>query len=155
MKRKNGTGRPHIEAPCTDTLADGKQREMQIHAEAAEKATDDDRRFFEDHPNRTYRVRLLSQAERAQFEILDGVMKPLAEAPIAFAAIKQIAPFVRSRVVVFGPLGAVGQPLTDEQARGIWEGYADRHPWVREQEAKILAAMRQHGAQVFPEGRNA
>lgn len=136
------------------TLSRQQRRAMQRYATEADQAVEGDRRFFARHPSRTYRVRVLSRAERAQMEAFQGGTFNLnPEAPIAFVALKQLAPGTRMKAVVFGPAFAIGEDLTEAEARSVYEGYADLHPHVREREAMMLAAMRRPGGPLHAKGR--
>ncbi|WP_092047414.1 hypothetical protein [Methylobacterium pseudosasicola] len=114
---------------------------MQRHAAEADRAVEGDRRFFARWPDRTYRIRLLSQAERRQVEIFQG--KPLRPEPdqAVFTVMKQLAPGVRMRATVIGPLESIGEELTDAEAGSIYESYADIHPAIRQREAMMRAAV--------------
>lgn len=137
----------------TGQITRQQRRAMERQATEADQAIEGDRRFFVRHPLRNYRVRLLSQAERAQMEAFQGGTFNLTpEAPIAFLALKQLAPGTRLKVVVFGPAFAIGEELTEAEARSVYEGYADLHPHVREREAMMLAAMRRPGGPLHAKG---
>lgn len=118
------------------------QRRMQRNAEAVDQAVEGDRRFFRRFPYRRHRVRPMSSAERAQIEAISGgTLNLQAEYPVAFVAMKQIAQGTRLRITVFGPEAGIGEELTEDEARAVWEGYAARHPEVRRREADMLALM--------------
>lgn len=136
----------------TLTLSRQQRRAMQRHAEDADRAVEGDRRFFARWPARTYRIRLLSQAERRQVEIFRG--KPIQPLPdqAVFTVIKQLAPGVRMRATVIGPQDSIGEELTDAEAGSIYEGYADHHPEVRQREAALLAAVRLPGGPLHEGG---
>lgn len=124
-----------------------QRRAMMRHAKAADKAIEGDRRFFCRFPDRSYRVRLLSIAERAQTEALQGgALNLQPEGLVAYAVLKQLASGVRLKAVVFGPAAAVGEQLTEEEARSVWDRYAAHHPEVRRREADLCAAVRHAGS---------
>lgn len=130
-----------------------KRRIMARYAEAADHAVEADRRFFQRHPERNYLIRVLSRAERAQIEALKGsTLNLTSDAPVAFSAIKQLAPGVRLRFVAFGPVEAVGENLSEVEARAVWEGLADVHPTVREREVMLKQAMCQPGGPLHQGG---
>lgn len=133
-----------------------QRRAMKRHAKAADKAIEGDRRFFKHFPNRSYRVRLLSVAERTQIEALQGGAPGLqSEHFAAFVVLKQLAPGVRLRGVVFGPAAAIGEELTEEEARSVWEGYAAHHPEVSKREADMLAITHRPGGPLHNGGPTA
>lgn len=126
---------------------------QQRRANEADQAVEGDRRFFARHPSRTYRVRLLSRAEQAQLETLHGgEFSFTPEAPVAFAVLKQLAPGTRVKAVVFGPREAIGEELTEAEARSVFESCADRHPQVRQHERMMVDAMRQPGGPLHQRG---
>ncbi|TXN73423.1 hypothetical protein [Methylobacterium sp. WL6] len=131
----------------TIQLSRQQRRTMQRLANEADKAIEGDRRFFVRHPSREYRVRLISKAEQRQTELIEGgTFNLTAATPAAFIALKQVAPGVRLKVVVFGPAEAIGEELCEADARDVFEGYADKHPQIRKQERMMRLAMAQLGS---------
>jgi hypothetical protein len=116
-------------------LAPEQQRRMQELAEKVDRVTQGDRRFFERRPDRKHRVRLASQAEIAQQELLDG--RPIEMLPGCriFTIVRNIAAGVRLRLFTYGLEGA-DTDLTEAMARAIFEAAATPHTW------KIEAQMR-------------
>lgn len=124
----------------TIALTRQQRRQMKRLAEEADRAVESDRRFFDRRPDRTYRLRLLSGAERQQIEIVQG--KPIRPPPdqAVFVVMKQLAPGVRMKATVIGPRESIGEELSDAEAGSVFEGYADFHPEMREREAMMRAA---------------
>lgn len=125
----------------TINLTRQQRRQMQRLAEDADRAVEGDRRFFDRHPARTYRVRLMSGAERQQVEIIQGATITPAPDQAVFVAMKKLADGVRMKATVIGPRVSIGDELTDEEAGAVYEGFADRHSWVRDREAAMRAAV--------------
>lgn len=125
----------------TINLTRQQRRQMQRLAEVADKAIESDRRFFDRYPSRTYRVRLLSHAERRQAEIIQG--RPIVPAPgqAVFVVMKQLAPGVRMKANVVGSRAYVGDELTDDEARGVYEDFADLFPQMRDREAAMRTTV--------------
>ena len=131
----------------TIQLSRQQRRLMQRLTNEADKACEGDRRFFARHTDRNYRVRLISKAEQRQTELIEGGTFNLTDAtPAAFIALKQVVRGVRLKVVVFGPAEAIGEELSEADARNVFEGYADKYPQIREQERMMRLAMTQPGS---------
>ncbi|WP_132254379.1 hypothetical protein [Methylobacterium segetis] len=130
------------------------QRRLKRLTDANETVIEADRRFFERFPHRTYRVRRMARTEIAQLETIRGApMLPLAPTDAAFTVVKQLAPGVRLRIQVPGPSDEDGSDLPDEVGAWLWDRYANRHPWVRQREAMMLAAMRLPGGPLHEGGK--
>ncbi|MEE7450007.1 hypothetical protein MRF4_20570 [Methylobacterium radiotolerans] len=117
-----------------------QRREMKRLTEEADSAVEGDRRFFDRHRGRTYRLRLASQAERQQVELIQGGSLNLTPDQAAFVVMKQLAPGVRLKATSIGPRESIGEDLTDAEAGSVFEGYADIHPEMRQREAMMRAA---------------
>ena len=111
-----------------------QQRQMQ---DRVDRVTQADRRFFERFPRRQHRVRLTSQAELAQCEILEG--QPALPSPgcHVFTIVRNIAPGARLRTFTFGPEGA-DTDISEPMARTNFEAAATPEIW------EIEAKMRAH-----------
>ncbi|MCJ2116558.1 hypothetical protein MKK65_08185, partial [Methylobacterium sp. J-001] len=109
----------------TMSLSRRQRRQMKRLGEEADRAVEGDRRYFDRWPHRTYRIRLISSAERKQLEIFQG--HPIRPTPdqAVFTVMKQLAPGVRMRATVIGPHESIGEELTDAEVCRIYEGYAD------------------------------
>jgi len=112
-----------------------QRRQMQKLADRVDRVTQADRRFFERFPHRQHRVRLASQAELGQNEILEGrpIFQP--ESCRVFTVVRNIAPGVRLRVYVRGIEGSETD-LDEPTARQIFEMAATPRTW------EIEAVMR-------------
>ena len=124
----------------TMSLSRRQRRQMKRLGEEADRAVEGDRRFFDRWPNRTYRIRLASHAERQQIEIVQGGRIRAADDQAVFVVMKQLAPGVRMKATVIGPRESIGEELTEAEAGSIYESYADIHPEVRRREAMMRAA---------------
>lgn len=125
----------------TITLTRQQRRLMQRLGEEADRAVEGDRRFFDRHPARTYRVRLMSGAERQQVEIVQGAEITPAPDQAIFVVMKQLAPGVRMKATVVGPRASIGEELTEAAAACIYERYADIYPAIRDRENAMRAAV--------------
>lgn len=117
-----------------------QRRKMKRLAEEADIAVEGDRRFFDRHVGRAYRLRLASWAERQQIELVQGGRLDPTPDQAVFVVMKQLAPGVRLKATVFGPRESIGEDLTDAEAGSVFEGYADIHPEMRQREAMMRAA---------------
>ena len=113
------------------------REKMQKVADRVERVTQADRLFFERFPHRQHRVRLASQAEIEQYELLEG--QPAMPQPgcRVFTVVRNIAPGTRLRLYTYGLEGAETD-LSEPAARTIFEAAATPQMW--EVEAQIRAA---------------
>lgn len=124
----------------TISLTRQQRRLMKRLGEEADRAVEGDRRYFDRWPNRTYRIRLASPAERKQVELIQGRTIRPSDDKAVFIVMKQLGPGVRMKATVIGPRESIGEELTDAEAGGIYEGYADHHPDIRQREEMMRAA---------------
>jgi hypothetical protein len=119
-------------------LTPKQQREMQGLADNVDLVTQADRKFFERRPDRQHRVRLASQAEIGQQELLQG--EPIETLPGCriFTIVRNIAPGARLRLFTYGLEGAETD-LSETIARAIFEACAT--PQIRRIEADIRATL--------------
>src|SRR5690349_6942090 len=74
-------------------LTRAKQRQIDKLASYVERVTDTDRVFFE--PDRKHRVRLASEVEIAQLEIVDGKVMTAPPGMCHFAIVRNVVPGTR------------------------------------------------------------
>ena len=136
------------------TASRQQRRQMQRLADAIDLAVEGDRRFFTRFPDRSYRVRLISHAEKQSVEIAQGRPVLARSDQAVFVALKELADGVRLKLTVIGPRESVGEELTEAEAQSVFEGYADLHPYVREHEHQLRAAYERHRAAGDPPSTN-
>ncbi len=115
-------------------LTRAQRRQMQKLADRVDRVTNADRLFFERRPDRMHRVRLASQAEIGQNEILEGPHEAPPGCRI-FTIVRNIAPGVRQRLFVFALEGSETD-LSEATARAAFETAATPRTW------EIEAALR-------------
>jgi hypothetical protein len=126
----------------TIQLTRTQHRQMQKLADRVDHVSQADRRYFERFPHRTHRVRIASQAEIAQYKIIDGGPVFLPPRCQFFVAVRNIAPGVRLRLFVPGLEGsetdldeatayAIFEMATTEQTRKIEASLASLREHVR------------------------
>jgi len=104
----------------TLNLTAKQQRQIERLSLAIDHISDDDRNFFVTHPERNFRIRLMSKAERRQYAIINGPTK-CPPGCRRYILIKQIVPGMRIRI------GAVVRELnhaerfSDAACRRIFE----------------------------------
>jgi hypothetical protein len=118
-----------------------QRRQMQKLADSVDRVTQADRRFFERFPSRQHRVRLASQAEIKQQEILNGATLAVPTGCRIFIVIRDIAPGVRLRLFTFGLEGAETD-LPETTARAIFEAAATPRTWEIEAQMRKAAEVR-------------
>jgi hypothetical protein len=119
-------------------LTRAQRRQMQKLADRVDRVTQADRLFFERRPDRMHRVRLASQAEIGQQELLEG--KPLFMPPgcRVFCIVRNIAPGVRMRLFTYGLEGSETD-LSEAWARAIFEKAATPQAWKIEAQLRAAA----------------
>jgi hypothetical protein len=126
----------------TIQLSRTQRRQMQKLADKVDLVTQADRRFFERFPHRQHRVRLASQAEIGQNEVLEGHPVWLPEGLRVFTAVRNIAPGVRMRLFLCAPEGSETD-LDEPTALTIYE--AASTPRSRQVEAELREAAGRRG----------
>ncbi len=111
-------------------LTPPQQRRMQKLAAAVDRASQADRRFFERFPERRHRVRLASQAEIEQLEILRGAPIWVPPGGWIHIVVRFIAPGVRMRLY-FCPR-AHDSADSENLASEIFEAHASPATWRKE-----------------------
>jgi len=119
-----------------------QQRQMKKLACHVERVTDTDRIFFEQHPDRKHRVRLASEVEIAQLEIVRGGVMTLPPGMRHFAIVRNVAPGVRLRVFVTNARHATTD-VPEDLTAAIFDAVAP--PKVREIEGALRAASPEQG----------
>ena len=112
-----------------------QQRQMKKLAERVDRVSQADRRFFERFPHRKHRVRLASQAEIGQNEILQDETVWLPPGYRWFTVVRNVAPGARLRLFV-RYLEDAETDLDEATAREIFELAST------EQTRKIEAGLR-------------
>jgi|ERR1700687_1154527 len=118
-----------------------QRRQMQKLADSVDRVTQADRRYFERFPHRQHRVRIASQAEIGQQEILED--KPLFMPPgcRVFTVVRYIAPGVRLRLFTYVLEGSETD-LSEATALAIFETAATPHTWEIEAQMRRAAEAR-------------
>jgi hypothetical protein len=115
-----------------------QQRVMKKLAERVDRVSQADRRFFERFPHRQHRVRITSQAELGQNEILNGEPVWLPPGYRWFTVVKNVAPGVRFRLFVRNERDAETD-LPESLARELFEDASTTRS--REIEAQLRKAV--------------
>lgn len=115
-----------------------QRRAIERLQKRVDKAVAADRRFFERFPDREHRLRHAYSSEIAQEEIAQG--EPIVTLPgnAAFVIVKCLCSGTRMRLLLQGPKDTEVD-LSEQEARAIFEGMAERIPQIRESEAELRA----------------
>ena len=115
----------------SENLNRRQRRRIRELAPRVDKILDTDRRFFERHPERRFRVRLASEPEVESIDILSGgSFLPPPPGGRWFVLVNQIGPGVRGRSFILGPESAVDSNLSDDAARAVFEAVVSATPQV-------------------------
>jgi hypothetical protein len=125
----------------TIQLTRTQHRQMQKLADKVDLVTQADRRFFERFPNRKHRVRLASQAEIGQNEILQGETVWLPPGYRWFTVVRNVAPGARLRLFV-RYLEDAETDLDEATAREIFLSAATPHTWKVEAQLRKAVEAR-------------
>jgi hypothetical protein len=105
-----------------------QRRQMRGLADRVDRASQSDRRFFERFPNRQHRIRLASRAEIEQEELLRGAVLWAPPPCRIFAAVRNVAPGVRLKLMIRGVEDAETD-LDEATALAIFEAAATPRTW--------------------------
>ena len=127
------------------TLTRNERRQMEKLGSYVRHVYDTDHVFFEQHPNRKHRVRLASEVEIAQLEIMEGEVMTLLPGMRRFALVRSVVPGAAClRLYVTNDEGApTGLEIPEDIAHAIFESRAT--PNTREMEAALRAAALEDG----------
>jgi hypothetical protein len=123
-------------------LTRNQRRQLEKLAPHVDRITLADGVFFDQHPERNHRVRLASEVEIAQNEILNGEVMTLPLGHRHFVIVRNVAPGRRVRLFVTNKQTA-GTDVPEDLAGAIFEKIAGSH--LREIEAASLAASPDEG----------
>lgn len=96
-----------------------QRRAIKKLSNEVDRTIEGDRRFFERHASRSYRIRLASSAEMASFAQLTPV-RELDEGDRWFVAVRQVAPGMRLRAYFTGP-AENETDAPEEECRWLYE----------------------------------
>jgi hypothetical protein len=118
-----------------------QRRLMQKLADRVDRASQSDRRFFERFPHRKHRVRLAGRAEIEQEELLRGAALWAPPPCRIFAAVRNVAPGIRLKLMIRGVEGAETDP-TEEMAAAIFNDWATPRTWAVEAQMRAAVVRR-------------
>ena len=125
----------------TIQITRAQRRRLQKLAEKVDRVTRADAKFFERFPHRRHRVRLASDAEIDQQEILEGEPVWMPQGCRIFAVVRNIAPGARLRLYIRGLEGSETD-LDEATARAIFEASATSQTWEFEAELRKAVEAR-------------
>ncbi len=104
------------------TMAQSRQqrRALERHAQGVDLATASDRRWFEEHPGRRFRVRRMTAAEIGTAGAV-GKLSPQPAGTARFTLVRKDAADRRTRIFIFGPVDKSGFDTSDAVAAALWE----------------------------------
>jgi hypothetical protein len=123
-------------------LTRNQSRQIKKLAPHVDRITQADHVFFEQHPDRKHRVRLASEVEIAQSEIMSGEVMTLPPGHRLFVIVRNVAPGYRVRLFVTNAKNA-GADVPEDLAVVIFDNVAT--PYVRAIEAVLRAASSKEG----------
>ena len=127
----------------TVSLTRQQRRALERHAPAVDLVTASDRRWFEEHPHRRFRIRRMAAAEIASIGALKA-LNPVPDGSARFTLIRKMSPDCRLRIFIFGPLHKSGGETSEEIAAALWQQHLNRDPAARARELAIAAMVSDH-----------
>lgn len=121
-----------------------QRRALERYAYGVECATESDRRWFEEHPHRAFRVRRMAAAEIGSATAALGTLKPAPAGYARFTLVRKVSPNLRVRAFIFGPADKSGQEASEEAAAELWRQRLDRNPEARSHELAVAAIVSDH-----------
>ena len=125
------------------TLSRQQHRALERYARGVDLATASDRRWFEEHPHRRFRIRRMTAAEIGSTAAVCG-LKPVPAGSARFTLVQRMGPNSRLRIFIFGPADKSGQETSEETAAALWQAYRDRTPAGRERELAVATIIADH-----------
>jgi hypothetical protein len=102
-------------------LTRNQRRQIDKLAPHVQRVLDADIAFFEQHPDRRYRVRRANDAEVAQVEILEDQLLQPPQGCCWFAFVKKVPDANLRMFVADHPTAETGLDMPDDHAEEIWE----------------------------------
>ena len=112
-----------------------ERRQIERLGELVREVTETDRQFFERFPRRRHRVRVASEVEISQIEIVEGKPATVPNGCRVFTAVRNVGPGMRLRAFVYATEGAETD-LDEANARSIFEAAAPPQVWEIEDEMR-------------------
>ncbi len=117
-----------------------QRRSLDRFAPGVDHITAEDRRWFEQHPERRVRIRRMAAAEIGSAEAIQA-LKPLPQGAARFTLVRKVTDSFRLRCFIHGPAHKSGVEACDEIAAALWEHHLDRSPSARRIEDGLAAAL--------------
>ena len=102
-----------------------QRRSLDRYAADIDHITAEDRRWFERHPERRFRIRRMAAAEIGSAEAIQA-LKPLPQGTARFTLVRKVTDNFRLRCFIHGPAHKSGAEACDEVAAALWEHHLDR-----------------------------
>lgn len=117
-----------------------QKRALERFAAGVDHITAEDRRWFEQHPGRRFRIRRMAAAEIGTAEAAGG-LNPLPAGAARFTLVRKVTPNLRTRIFIHGPAHKSGAEASEELAAALWDTHLDRSPSAQRTERMLAAAM--------------
>lgn len=118
-----------------------QRRCLERYAHGVSCATDADRRWFQEHPGRSFRIRRMAAAEIGSATAVLGSLKPVPTGSARFTLVRKLGPTERMRAFIFGPADWSGQECSEALAAELWRQHLDGNPAARRHELAIAALV--------------
>lgn len=135
-------------------LSRQQRRMLERHALGVDLITASDRRWFEEHPGREFRIRRMAAAEIGSAVAVRGELKPVPAGAARFTLVRKMGPTCRMRIFIYGPAYKTGRETGEGVAAALWGEYLNASPITRKRELAIAAIVADHdaGDEVFEGG---
>lgn len=116
------------------------RRALDRYAAGVEHVTAEDKRWFEQHPERCFRIRRMTAAEIGTAEAMDA-LKPLPPGAARFTLVRKLTADRRTRIFIFGSATKSGAETGEDVAEALWLHHLDRSPSAQQAESRLAAAL--------------
>lgn len=125
-------------------LSRQQRRMLQRHALGVDLITASDRRWFEEHPGREFRIRRMAAAEIGSALAVRGALKPIPAGAARFTLVRKLSATCRMRIFIYGPAHKTGQETNEGVAAALWDQHVNRNAAALERQFVVAAIVSDH-----------
>ena len=123
-----------------------QRRSLERYAQGVDLVTASDKRWFEEHPGREFRIRRMTAAEIGSALAVSSKLKPVPAGAARFTLVRKLSPTCRMRIFIYGPAHKTGQETGEAVAEALWDQHVDRNAVVLQRKFAIAAIVSDHDA---------
>lgn len=123
-----------------------QRRSLERYAQGVDLVTASDKRWFEEHPGREFRIRRMAAPEIGSALAICGELKPIQDGAARFTLVRKLSPTCRMRIFIYGPSHKTGQETGEDVAAALWDQHVDRTAAVLQRQFAVAAIVSDHDA---------